>query len=81
MDLNYLVNQIKGETNIPYVRIRQGFVQHYNSATKTIDVQIAGDPAILPSVKYLHSYSPQTGDTIWLLSWGSDLLGLGNIAV
>lgn len=80
MDLSYLVNQIKKSEEISYVRMRQGFVHHYNSAAKTIDVQIAGDPAILPSVKYLHSYAPQTGDTIWLLSWGSDLLALGNIA-
>lgn len=80
MDLNYLVNQIKGEVNIPPLRMRQGYVQNYNSSAKTIDVQIAGDASILPSVRYLHSYSPQTGDTIWLLSWGTDLLALGNIA-
>lgn len=80
MDLNYLVNQIKGETNIPTLRLRQGYVFNFNSSAKTIDVQIAGDVNVLPSVKYLHSYNPTTGDTIWLLSNGSDLLCIGKQA-
>ena len=78
MDLNYLVTQIKA--NPQGLRLRQGYVTNYNSSTKTIDVQIAGDTNVLPDVKYLHSYSPQTGDTVWLLSNGADLLCIGNQA-
>ena len=78
-DMSYLVKQIKAAPD--GLRLRQGYVQNYNSSAKTIDIQLAGDTNILPSVKYLHSYSPQTGDTVWLLSSGSDLLCIGNQAV
>jgi len=78
MDLSYLVTQIKSSPQ--GLRLRQGYVTNYNSSTKTIDVQIAGDTNTLPDVKYLHSYSPQTGDTVWLLSFGADLLCIGNQA-
>lgn len=78
MDLNYLVKQIKEPSS--GLRLRQGYVQNYNSSAKTIDIQIAGDTNILPSVKYLHSYAPQTGDTVWLITNGADILCIGNQA-
>lgn len=80
MDLNYLVNQIKGETNIPTLRLRQAYVVATNNSPKTVDIQIAGDTNTLPSVKYIHSYAPQVGDTIFILTNGSDILCLGDIA-
>lgn len=80
MDLNYLVNQIKGDTNIPTLRLRQGKVIVVNVSPNSINVQIAGDTNILPSVKYLSSYSPTANDIIWLLSNGSDLLCIGKQA-
>jgi len=80
MDMNYLVNQIKGDTNIPTLRLRQGKVIAVNVTPNSVDVQIAGDTNTLPSVKYLDSYSPTTNDTIWLLANGSDLLVIGKQA-
>jgi hypothetical protein len=80
MDLNYLVNQIKGETNIPTLRLRQAYVVATNNTPKTVDIQLAGDTNTLPSVKYIHSYAPQVGDTIFILTNGSDILCLGDIA-
>lgn len=79
MDLSYLVNQIKA--NPQGLRLRQGEVVTHNNVAKTIDIRLAGDPNILPSVKYLYSYTnPTAGDVIFLLSSGADLLALGHIA-
>jgi hypothetical protein len=80
MDLSYLVNQIKGETNIPTLRLRQAYVVATYNSPKRKDIQIAGDTNTLTSVKYIHSYSPQVGDTIFILTNGSDILCLGDIA-
>ena len=80
MDLNYLVNQIKGDTNIPTLRLRQAYVVATHNSPKRVDIQLAGDTNTLPSVKYIHSYAPQVGDTIFVLTNGSDILCLGDIA-
>lgn len=79
MDVSYLVNQIK--TTPQGLRLRQGEVVTHDNVAKTIDVRIAGDPNVLPSVKYLDSYTnPTAGDVIFLLANGADLLALGHIA-
>lgn len=80
MDLTYLVGQIKGDTNFPSLRLRQGFIVTVNVSPASLDVQIAGDSNTLPSVKYLDSYSPTQGDTVWLLSNGADLFCIGKQA-
>jgi hypothetical protein len=79
MDLGYLVNQIKGDTTAPNLRVRQGKVITVN-ANRTIDVQIAGDANTLPSVKYLSNYAPKPDDQTWLLNSGADLLAIGMVA-
>jgi hypothetical protein len=79
MDMNYLVNQIKNTPVGPNLRFRQGKVITVN-ANYTIDVQIAGDPNTLPSVKYLSNYAPKPDDQVWLINNGPDLLGIGMIA-
>ena len=79
MDLSYLVNQIKAPQ--PGLRLRQGEVVTHDNIAKTINIRIAGDPNILPSVKYLDTYqNPTAGDVIFLLTNGSDILVLGHIA-
>ena len=79
MDFSYLVNQIKASPD--GLRLRQGEVVTHDNVLKTIDIRIAGDSNILPSVKYLNSYTnPTAGDVIFLLANGSDLLALGHIA-
>lgn len=79
MDLNYLVNQIKGDTIAPTLRLRQGKVITVN-ADRTMDVQIAGDINTLPSVRYLSNYAPKPNDQVWLVNSGADLLGIGMVA-
>jgi hypothetical protein len=51
-----------------------------HNSPKRVDIQIAGDTNTLPSVKYLHSYAPQVGDTVFILTNGADILVLGDIA-
>jgi len=80
MDLAYLVNQIKGDTSTPVLRLRQGKVVVVNTSPASLDIQIAGGANTLPSVKYLDSYSPTTNDTVWLISFGADLLVIGKQA-
>lgn len=80
MDLSYLVNQIKTDTNIPTLRLRQAYVVALHNSPKRVDIQIAGDTNTLPSVKYMHSYSPQVGDTVFVLTNGADILCLGDLA-
>jgi hypothetical protein len=77
MDFSYLVNQIK--TNSQGLRLRQGKVITVNT-NRTIDVQIAGDPNTLPSVKYASNYAPKPDDQVWLLNDGADLLGFCMVA-
>ena len=80
MDLAYLVNQIKGDVSLPNLRLRQAKVVTVNVSPATLDVQIAGGANTLPSVKYLSSYSPTANDTVWLISFGADLLVIGKQA-
>jgi hypothetical protein len=80
MDLSYLVGQIKGTDTFPTLRLRQAYVVASHNSPKRVDIQIAGDTNTLPSVKYLHSYAPQVGDTVFVLTNGADILCLGDIA-
>jgi hypothetical protein len=80
MDLSYLVNQIKGDVSLPNLRLRQAEVITVNVGPNSVDVQIAGGANTLPSVKYLDSYSPTASDTVWLISFGADLLVIGKQA-
>jgi hypothetical protein len=80
VDLSYLVNQIKGADTFPTLRLRQAYVVAKHNSPKRVDIQIAGDTNTLPSVKYMHSYSPQVGDTVFILTNGADVLCLGNLA-
>ncbi len=80
MDFSYLVNQIKNTDSLPSLKLRQAYVVATNNSPKTIDIQIAGDTNTLPSVKYIHSYAPQVGDTVFVLTFGTDILCLGDIA-
>ena len=80
MDLSYLVNQIKGDVSLPNLRLRQAKVVLVNVSPNSVNVQIAGGANTLPSVKYLSSYSPTANDTVWLISFGADLLVIGKQA-
>jgi hypothetical protein len=51
-----------------------------NVSPNSVGVQIAGGANTLPSVKYLNSYSPTVNDTVWLISFGADMLVIGKQA-
>lgn len=76
-DMNYLVNQIKGDSK--FLRVRQAKVVAVNS-DYTIDIQIAGDTNTLPSVKFLGNYSPRLNEQVWIVTDGQDIIGLGHLA-
>ena len=78
MDLSFLIKQIKEPST--GLRLRQGQVITINISPNSLDIQIAGDTNTLPYVKYLNSYNPTVGDTVWLISHGSDLLCIGKQA-
>ena len=80
MDLSYLVGQIKGDESTPTLRLRQAKVVVVNTSPNSVDVQIAGGANTLPRVKYLSSYTPTTNDTVWVISFGADLLVIGKQA-
>ena len=80
MDLAHLVNQIKGDVSLPNLRLRQAKVVVVNVSPNSVDIQIAGGANTLPRVKYLSSYSPTANDTVWLISFGADLLIIGKQA-
>jgi len=78
MDLNYLVKQIKEPSS--GLRLRQAVVVGKHTTPKYIDIQIAGDTNTLPQVKYLNSYNPSIGDTVWVITNGADILCIGQQA-
>lgn len=80
MDLSYLVGQIKGDESTPTLRLRQAKVVVVNVGPNSVNVQIAGGANTLPRVKYLSSYTPTANDTVWLISFGADLLVIGKQA-
>lgn len=78
MDLSYLVKQIKEPSS--GLRLRQAQVIDKHTTPKYIDIQIAGDTNTLPQVKYLNSYTPNIGDTVWVITNGADILCIGQQA-
>jgi hypothetical protein len=44
-----------------------------------VDVVIRGDLEPVPRIRYLTSYTPGFGDLVWLLTWGTDRLVLGDL--
>jgi hypothetical protein len=55
--------------------IRQGVVVTTSGRTATIT--LGNDPTEIPGIHTLKSYTATQGDTVWVLTWGSDLLILG----
>lgn len=76
MDLDFLVKQIR--TPQQNLRLRQGEVVTVNS-DRTIDVQIAGDSATLPSVRYLSNFAPLPGYHVWIITDNNDMLAIGHV--
>jgi hypothetical protein len=76
MDMDFLVKQIRmPQQNL---RLRQGEVVTLNS-DYTIDVKIAGDSAVLPSVRYLSHFAPVVGYHVWIVVDNNDMLAIGHV--
>lgn len=58
------------------VRVRQAKVEEVDGSELNIKV---GNNTFR-KVRYLDSYSPSTGDTVWCLQFGADILVLGKLA-
>jgi hypothetical protein len=77
MDVSYLVKQIKAVPQGLRLRLAKAITVN---ADQTVDIQIAGDENTLPSIRYLSNIAPKPDDQLWVLSNGSDLLGVGMVA-
>jgi hypothetical protein len=77
MDLNYLINQIKDTPD--GLRLRLAKVVSIN-ANKSVNIQLAGDANVLPSLKCLDHFLPAVNKQIWVLTSGADMLGIGLVA-
>ena len=77
MDMNFLVSGIRAQQ--PNLRLRQGEVVTVN-ADYTIDVKIAGDSSVLPSVRYLSNFAPLVGYHVWVVVDKNDMLAIGHVS-
>jgi len=76
MDLNYLVSGIRAPQQ--GLRLRQAEVVTLND-DYTIDVKIAGDSSVLPSVRYLSHFAPLPGYHVWVFVDKNDMLAIGHV--
>lgn len=61
-------------------RLRQGVVASVQAGPpRTLTVTVGGSVEVA-GVRYLASYSPQPGDTVWLVQQGPVLVVLGDLA-
>lgn len=77
MDMNFLVSGIRAQQ--PNLRLRQAEVVTLN-ADYTIDVKIAGDASVLPSVRYLSNFAPLVGYHVWVIVDKNDMVAIGHVA-
>ncbi len=66
---------IAGPADQGGLAIRQGVVQAVSGRTATIT--LGNDPTEIAGIHTLGSYTATQGDTVWVLTWGSDLLVIG----
>lgn len=68
--------------NLPYAQLRQGVVTAINSADNTFTMYLSGDTSTAVSgIKCLTTFQPTAGDTIWCLKQGTDIIGIGRVAI
>jgi hypothetical protein len=78
MDLNFLVNQIKGDSNT--LRLRQANIVSVETGY-SCTVRMAGDPTgTLSKVRYLADFVPLPNYSAWVLTDGTDMLIVGHVA-
>lgn len=80
-NLRKLHKKIQPDKNMPGLDLRQGTVIATHAGPPlSIDVSLGGSPVTIPNVRYLSSYTPTIGDTIWAFKKGKDILVLGDLA-
>jgi hypothetical protein len=68
--------------NLPYAALRQGVVTAINAADNTFTMYLSGDTSTAVSgIKCLTTFQPTIGDTIWCLKQGTDIIGIGKVAI
>lgn len=60
------------------LQLRQGVV--YSVEYGTITVQLSGSPLPIGNIRYLNSYVPVVGESVWLIKNGPDLIAIGHVA-
>lgn len=60
----------------PIIR-RQAVILGFVPPTRTCSLNLAGSTTVIEGVRYLSSYFPQIGDTVWVDIKGGDLLVIG----
>lgn len=62
------------------VQLRQGVVQSLSTGPSRVTVRLGGSTVDIAGVRYLASYGPAIGDTVWIVVDGPSLLVLGRVA-
>lgn len=61
--------------------LRQAVVaSHTAGPPASVGITLGGSSTVVTGVRYLASYTPADGDTVWVLRNGGDLLVLGKLA-
>ena len=76
-DIKDLVDALQSVAPDPAVKLRQGVIQSVQ--TSSVTLTIGGSATAVSGVKYLSSYSPTVGDTVWLATDGRDWLVIGKL--
>jgi len=73
-NLVHLLKQRRQDQLISYFR------QYKVNSVQTNEVTLNTGSGTIPNVRYLDSYSPSTGDTVWCIESGNDIIVLGKLA-
>ena len=76
-DIKDLVAALQDSAPDPAVKLRQGVVQSVQTGSVTLT--IGGSSVSVSGVKYLSSYVPVGGDTVWLATDGRDWIVIGKL--
>lgn len=83
-DASLLARQIAsgdgGRPVIEHPYLRQATVASVDATNRTVGVQIAGSSTVVAGVKFLQSYWPVVGDTVWVAAIGPNLWVLGALS-
>ena len=76
-DIKDLVAALQDSAPDPAVKLRQGVIQSVQTGSVTLT--IGGSSVSVSGVKYLSSYVPVGGDTVWMATDGRDWIVIGKL--